>query len=115
MELLQALRSFLITPVHAQTAAPSDAALGLNITNISSLGYMITNVIIIVGVVVVLIMLALGFFKYLTSQGDKMAVESAQKTLTYAVIGAVGLLLVFSIRTIVYNLIGANNINVNNY
>jgi hypothetical protein len=68
----------------------------------------VTNAIMVVGVAVFLVMLGLGFVKYVTSQGDKAAVESAQKTLTYAVIGGVGLILVFVFRSILFSLIGVN-------
>jgi len=37
--------------------------------------------------IVFFIMLLVGGFKYLTSGGDSKATESAQKTLTYAILG----------------------------
>ena len=65
----------------------------------------VTNIIIWVGLGLVLVFLALGFIKFITSQGDKVATEQAQKWVTYAVIGGVGLLLVFSIKSVLLKLV----------
>jgi len=63
------------------------------------------NIVIWVGLGLVLVFLALGFIKFITSQGDKVATEQAQKWVTYAVIGGVGLLLVFSIKSVLLKLV----------
>ena len=68
----------------------------------------VTNIIIYVGLGLVLVFLALGFIKFITSQGDKVATEQAQKWVTYAIIGGVGLLAVFAIRSIILSLVGAS-------
>lgn len=68
----------------------------------------VTNIIIYVGLGLVLVFLALGFIKFITSQGDKVATEQAQKWVTYAIIGGVGLLAVFAIRRIIVSLVGGN-------
>ena len=65
----------------------------------------VTNIVIWVGLGLVLVFLALGFIKFITSQGDKVATEQAQKWVTYAVIGGVGLLLVFSIKSVLLKLV----------
>lgn len=98
----------LITPVFAEEAVGTTPIQGLQVSTLQDLVTLITNVIIVAGIAVVVIMLAVGFVKYITSQGDKTAVESAQKTLTYAVIGAVGLLLVYALRSILLSLVGAH-------
>lgn len=100
------LLSLLETKVYAQGAAPSTPLSGLQITSVSSFVTIITNIIIIVGVALVVLFLAIGFVKYVTSGGDKAAVDSAQKTLTYAVIGGVGLLLVYGLRSLILRLLG---------
>lgn len=99
----------LTTKVYA-AAVPSTPikTLSVEITSIGQLVNIVTNVIIIVGIAVVLVMLAVGFLRYVTSQGDKAQVEGAQKTLTYAVIGGIGLLLVFAIRQIIFDLLGVD-------
>ncbi len=70
------------------------------------------NLLIGVGWSLTLVMLALGFIKYVTSRGDKIATESAQKTITMAVVGGVGLLMVMAIRAIISNILGGTVNNV---
>ncbi|HRY56988.1 MAG TPA: hypothetical protein P5014_02370 [Patescibacteria group bacterium] len=64
------------------------------------------NIVIWVGLGLVLVFLALGFIKFITSQGDKVATEQAQKWVTYSIIGGVGLLAVFAIRGIIMQIAG---------
>lgn len=104
------LLSILESKVYATQTVSSDPLSGIAVTSVNELVTVLTNVIIVVGVAVVVVMLALGFVKYVTSQGDKNAVDSAQKTLTYAVIGGVGLLIVYGLRTIILTLLGGQNI-----
>lgn len=104
------LLSILESKVYA-TAVGTTPISGLAITTVEDLVTIVTNILIVVGVAVVIVMLALGFVKYITSQGDKAAVDSAQKTLTYAVIGGVGLLIVYGLRTILLGLLGAETIS----
>ncbi|HBY09727.1 hypothetical protein A2473_00605 [candidate division WWE3 bacterium RIFOXYC2_FULL_42_13] len=104
------LLSVLESKVYAQTAqAPTTPLTGIAITSVTGLVTLITNILIIVGVAIVIVFLALGFIKYITSGGDKNAVDSAQKTLTYAVIGGVGLLIVYGIRTLLLGLLNAQS------
>jgi heme/copper-type cytochrome/quinol oxidase subunit 2 len=77
------------------------------ITSLSTLFTFITNAIIIVGLFVVIVFLALGFIAFVTSQGDKVKTEQAQKWVTYAVLGGVGLLAVYAIRAVILSLTGA--------
>jgi hypothetical protein len=85
------------------------------ITSMYSLFTFITNAIIIVGLFVVVVFLALGFISFITSQGDKVKTEQAQKWVTYAVLGGIGLLAVYAIRTVILNFVGANTTNLNEY
>ncbi len=68
----------------------------------------ILNLLLGVGFSLTLIMLAMGFIQYIMAQGDKAGVEKAQKWVTYAVIGGLGLFLVFAIRSALQSLIGVN-------
>jgi len=63
----------------------------------------ITNILIYVGIGLVLVFLVLGFIRFITSQGDKVATEQAQKWVTYAIIGGVGLFLVYVIKAMLLN------------
>ncbi|AHB40624.1 TPA: hypothetical protein DHW62_02450 [candidate division WWE3 bacterium] len=103
------LLSLLESKVYA-AAAPVDKIEGIPVSSVNELVTVITNILIIVGVAVVVIFLAMGFIKYITSGGDKNAVDSAQKTLTYAVIGGVGLLIVYGLRTLLLNLLNAQSL-----
>ena len=69
----------------------------------------ITNIIIAVGLGLVLVFLAMGFIKFITSQGDKVATEQAQKWVTYAIIGGVGLFLVWAVKSLLINFLGVND------
>jgi len=70
------------------------------------------NLAIGVGWALVFVMLALGFVQYVMSRGEKTAVESAQKWLTYAVIGGVGLFFVSFVRRIIPELLDTQEIDV---
>ena len=98
--------SLFETKVYAVTSVGTTPITGLQIDTVSGLVTTITNIVIIVGLALVVLFLAIGFVKYVSSGGDKNAVDSAQKTLTYAVIGGVGLLLVYGIRALILGLIG---------
>ena len=71
----------------------------------------VINLIIGVGWALVFVMLALGFVQYVMSKGEKTAVESAQKWLTYAVIGGVGLFFITFVRNLIPTLLGGDITN----
>jgi hypothetical protein len=77
-----------------------------DITDLGQVFAMIVNLILGVGWALVFVMLAMGFVQYVVSQGDKTKVDTAQKWLTYAVIGGVGLFFVMVLRAIIPNLLG---------
>jgi cytochrome bd-type quinol oxidase subunit 2 len=70
----------------------------------------LANILFIFGGAVAVLFIVLGGYRYITSQGERDAVESAKKTLTYAVIG---LILVFASFAI-FNFI-ATRLNVNGF
>lgn len=88
------------------TGTPSGGVFD-EVSSLSGLFTVITNAIIMVGLGLVLIFLALGFIKFITSQGDKVATEQAQKWVTYAILGGVGLLAVFAVRSLLLTVIGS--------
>jgi len=77
-------------------------------TNLADVFGFVINLIIGVGWALVFVMLALGFVQYVMSKGEKTAVESAQKWLTYAVIGGVGLFFITFVRRLIPDLIGGS-------
>ena len=70
------------------------------------------NLVLAVGFSLTLVMLAMGFVQYILSQGDKAGVEKAQKWVTYAVIGGLGLFLVFALKAIIIQVTGAGDVVV---
>lgn len=54
------------------------------------------------------ILLLVGGFKYITSGGDPKALESAQKTITYAIGGLVVILLSFLILVLIKTITGVD-------
>lgn len=88
----------------------------IGITNLNTLFTFVTNAIIVVGLFIVIVFLALGFISFVTSQGDKIKAEQAQKWVTYAVLGGVGLLAVYAIRAVIYSMVGTTvNNTTGNY
>ncbi|OGC61033.1 hypothetical protein A3K34_04445 [candidate division WWE3 bacterium RIFOXYC1_FULL_40_10] len=96
----------ILTPVYAQTIPSEPIDPAADIGNLDQLFTWITNLIMIAGLGVVVVMLALGFLQYVVSRGDKQAIDKAQQWVTYAAIGGVGLFLVFAIRRIFVNIFG---------
>ena len=98
----------LISPVYAQvTTEIQDPFVG-KIDNLATLFTWVTNLILAIGLSMVVVMLAMGFMKYVMSQGDKTAIEQAQKWVTFAAVGGIGLFLVYSARRIIINTVGSN-------
>ena len=81
-----------------------------DINSIGSLFEWVTNLLIIMGFGLVIVFLALGFIKFITSQGDKEATAIAQKWVSYAALGGVGLLAVYTLKAIIVGLTGADDL-----
>lgn len=93
----------------AQQAVPTSLTTPLQISNLGQVFALVINLILGVGWALVFVMLALGFVQYVLSKGEKTAVENAQKWLTYAVIGGVGLFFVVVLKTIIPQLIAGSS------
>lgn len=107
----------LVEKVYAtnQTMVPVTVSNPLSrIQNLGQVFAMIINLIMGVGWALVFVMLAMGFVQYILSKGEKTAVENAQKWLTYAVIGGVGLFFVYVLKNILPQLLGDTNSPVAN-
>ena len=100
----------LLTTVYAQVDTTITDPLGNRIGTLQDLLAFALNLVMGVGFALVLIMLALGFIQYIMSQGDKAGVEKAQKWVTYAVVGGIGLFLVFVLRGVLQQITGAQTI-----
>jgi len=103
------LSSLLITKVYAAAIPSGKEIVNLPITTLYGFFTFITNAIIILGLGLVVVFLALGFIQFITSQGDKVRTETAQKWVTYAVLGGVGLFAVYAIKAVILNLMGVKD------
>lgn len=71
------------------------------------------NLVFGIGGIITLFMLLIGAVEYITSGGDKEAVEKARKKITTALIGLVILFSVYAIVKIVGDLFGINLLQFN--
>ena len=89
----------------------TDITLPTAILEIKTIGQVVAfvlNVITGIGWSIAFVYFALGFIKYITSKGETKATEEAQKMITYAVVGGIGLLLLGAVRTIIENIVGGS-------
>ncbi|MFH1971554.1 MAG: pilin [Patescibacteria group bacterium] len=68
-------------------------------------GNLVTVIMALAGIVLFILLIS-GGFRYLTAGGDPKAVEAAQKTLTYAIIGIVVVACAFLILRLIENFTG---------
>jgi len=81
------------------------------VATIKGFEWIFTNVVVsVLGLagIALFIMLLIGGFKYLTSAGNPENAASAQKTITYAIIGIVLIALAYLILVIIQTITGAN-------
>lgn len=100
----------LLQRVFAQADVTVTDPLAGRISTLAELFAFILNIVLGAGFALVLIMLAMGFIQYIMSQGDKAGVDKAQKWVTYAVVGGIGLFLVFVLRTVIMQVTGGSEI-----
>ena len=119
--MLKLLKDFLVSTVYA--AGDTDPKLGSDWTDpdpftspilgdnptLAGTFVAITNILIFIGIGLVLVFLMLGFIRFITSQGDKVATEQAQKWVTYAIIGGVGLFLVYAVKSVLLNFLNVDD------
>lgn len=89
--------------IGANNDVPSLACLAQTIANVIGIAFLFLGFI-------TLVFLLLGAIKFITSRGDPKAIQGAQKTMTYAIIGAVLILLSFAIINIITTALGFPNI-----
>jgi hypothetical protein len=117
--MLKVLKDFLVSTVYAASdTEPAGSWTSPNLFKSNIFGTSptvadvfvgITNIMIFIGIGLVLVFLVLGFIRFITSQGDKVATEQAQKWITYAIIGGVGLFLVYAVKAMLLNLLKVND------
>lgn len=99
------MKEIIINKVNAQTA--TNLSNPLSVTSIADLVGFILNIITGIGWALAFGFLAYGFIQYITSKGEKNATEEAQKTITFAIIGGIGLLLLGAVRSMLEGILGA--------
>ena len=99
----------LINTVSAQPNTTLSNPLGVN--NIADLVGAALNIVIGIGWAIAFVYLAWGFITYITSKGEKDKTSQAQQTITYAIIGGIGLLLLGSVKNILTNILGADSLS----
>ena len=106
----------LIRKVYAQNVSTSTVGnpLAGKYNTIGEVLTLVTNIVIGVGVALTIVFLVIGGIKYITSQGDPKAADSARGALTNAVIGFVIVLAALAIRFLIQNVLGGNNADVQN-
>lgn len=67
----------------------------------------IINIVIGTGIALTVVFLGIAGIKYMTSQGDPKAKETAQNALTNAVIGFIVVIAAFTIKIVVGNILAA--------
>lgn len=77
--------------------------------NVNSAIITVINIILGIVALVAVLMIVIGGFKYIISRGDAKAVESATKTITWAVVGLVVTVMAYAIVTIVSNTINTDS------
>ena len=70
----------------------------------------VINAALVFSGVIALVLIIYSGIKYITSRGDQTAIESAKKTLTYAIIGLIVIFLSFFIVNLISTLTGVTQI-----
>lgn len=73
-------------------------------TSIGDLIKKILNILLTLGGVVSVLFIVLGGYEYITSRGSEERAKSGRKTMTYAIVGLVAILLAFMMVTVLTNL-----------
>lgn len=102
---------FSATQVFAQTkiniAPPTGLPGGGNINTIISF---ILTILVVIGVFLSVVFLIYGGIKWITSGGDKGAIEAARNQIVGAIIGLVVVILTFVILSLVLQLVGVGGV-----
>ena len=100
----------IISPAFAAPITASDV--GLTITSVNSFTTTLVSAFIGLVGLMFFIFLLIGGIKYIMSAGDKAAVTSAQKTITYALIGVVLTASAWGIAVLLQNITGMSILNI---
>lgn len=102
---------FTATSIYAQSnplLKPPSGSVGAS-TKVENIPQLVIQYIFYLAIFLAVVYLMFGGIKLITSKGDKMAVESAKKHITYAVVGLLVVIGTFFILNILFNILGADN------
>lgn len=99
----------IVGSVHAQDLITAPSGSVRSNTTLEAVPQFIVNGLMSIGALLSVIFLMWGGIRWITSRGDRAAVESAKKTVTYAIIGLVVVAGAFFIVNNVFQLLGAAN------
>lgn len=92
----------LCLPKNPYASASPDSL--VKATSVGDLIKKILNILLTLGGVVAVLFIVLGGYEYITSRGSEERAKSGRKTMTYAIIGLVAILLAFMMVTVMTNL-----------
>jgi len=81
------------------------------ISNLSCLFGKVVSYALGLAAIVLFVLLIMSGFKFITSGGDPKALEGAKKTLTYAIIGLIVILVSYLILVLIQTITGVNVTN----
>lgn len=103
---------FIVTSVYAASAKPvlkDPSGIDASKVKVENIPQLVINLIFALAGFLAVVYLMYGGIRYMTSRGDKMAVEDARKHIVSAVIGLVVVIGTFVIIQFVFTLLGADN------
>lgn len=102
---------FVATSVYAADplVAPPAGSVDPTKVKVESVPQLVITVIFSLAIFLAVVYLMYGGIKWMTSRGDKTAVESARKHIMSAIIGLIVVAGTFFILQVIFNLLGAKN------
>jgi len=100
----------IVSKAYADIIQPG--SIGVSVTDPNVLTTALVGGVISITALAFFIFLIIGAVKYVSSGGDKAAVQSAQKTLTNAAIGLVLTAAAFAIAILLQSILGINILSV---
>jgi len=106
--VLSLVTLFVGTKVMAVNLTPDT---GYTTSNLPGTVSIIISALLGIAALISVIYIIVGGFSYITSSGNAEKVQSATKTITYAIIGLIVIALAFAIKTYALQLLGLGTIN----
>jgi len=82
----------------------------LGITNLADAFNIAINIVLGAGIALTIVFLILGGIQYMTAKGDQKAATEARNALTNAVVGFIVVIGAFTIKIVLQNILGGENV-----